>query len=313
MKSKRVFLFIPLQISCKNHLNMRQNKLSLPLSAFSASLCVQLLIRISCLFESSMTTITPDVLYKPDSAPSAPVHILAIAAHPDDVELSCGGVLAQATSAGKRVAIVECTRGEMGSRGTPELRRTEAIEAAQILGLVERWNLGIPDSNIADTSENALKIIAALRYFKPHILLFPAPFDRHLDHEDAHKLVRRAVFQSGMAKIETELFDEQQPTHRPKRLLSYIQTYEVEPHLYIDITGHFETKMRSIFAHSSQVHVPGQAANPNEPPTYISSPAFMNLVESRARHFGGRIGTEFAEAFVSIEPLGFKDMSALEW
>lgn len=264
-----------------------------------------------------MTTITPDVLYKQDSEPlvavSTPFHILAIAAHPDDVELSCGGIIAQATSAGKRVAVVECTRGEMGSRGTPELRRTEAIEAAKILSLTERWNLGLPDSNIADTNKNALSVIAAIRHFQPNILLFPAAFDRHLDHEDAHKLVRRAVFQSGMAKIQTEVFGQPQQMHRPKRLLNYMQTYEVEPHFYVDITGHFETKMRSIFAHASQVYVPGQAATPNEPQTYISSPAFMNLVESRARHFGGRIGVEFAEALLSVEPLGFKSLSVLEW
>ncbi len=261
-----------------------------------------------------MHRISPEIIYKNDQQANTnkPFDILAIAAHPDDVELSIGGIIAQATNEGKRVGIVECTRGELGSRGTPDIRRAEAHEAAQILGLAERWNLHIPDGNISSSDENVLKIIAALRYFKPNILLFPAAYDRHLDHEDAHHLVRTAVFKSGLTKIGTALFDEQQVPHRPKRLFYYMQTYEQEPHFFIDISTHFTTKMRSIFAHASQVHVPGANQSSSEPQTFISSPAFMGLIESRARHFGGRIGVEFAEPLYSVEPLSFKSLSVLE-
>jgi N-acetylglucosamine malate deacetylase 1 len=270
---------------------------------------------------SRLHTITPDRVYinslqasNEAASKQANTHadILAIAAHPDDVELACGGVIAQASAEGKRVAIVECTRGEMGSRGTPEIRRNEAIEAAQILGLSERWNLEIPDGGVSDTPENVLKIIAALRHFTPNILLFPAGFDRHLDHEDAHRLVRRAVFQSGLSKIRTEVFGNEQQPARPKRLYCYVQTYETEPHFIVDIGGeHFATKQRSIFAHASQVHVPDATAYAHEPQTFISSPAFMQLIESRARHLGGRIGAEFGEGFMSVEMLRFASLSAL--
>lgn len=262
-----------------------------------------------------MHTIVPDVLYRKHSESSGTssrtVDILALAAHPDDVELACGGVIAQATAEGKRTAIVECTYGEMSSRGTPELRRQEAVTAAAILGITERWNLGLPDGNIAYTNENALPIIAALRYFRPNILLLPSAHDRHLDHEDVHRLIRRAVFQSGMTKIETTVFDTCQQPYRPKRLLCYLQTYESEPSLYVDISRYFDVKMRSIAAHASQVYIAGQTEHSSEPQTFISSPAFIQLIESRARHFGSRIGVEFAEGFLSVEPLGFRSIDML--
>jgi bacillithiol biosynthesis deacetylase BshB1 len=257
--------------------------------------------------------ITPDIVYRSTEAPSdAPsADIVAIAVHPDDVELACGGVLAAASSEGKRVAVVECTRGEMSSRGTPEIRHAEAIEAAKILGLTERWNLGIPDGGVSSTPDHVARVVAAIRYFQPSLLLFPAGFDRHLDHEDAYNLVRRAVFQSGMTKVVTSVFGVRQTPYRPKRLLCYMQTYHFEPDVFIDVSAHFATKMQSITAHASQVHVSGRTPKPDEPQTFISSPAFMGLIESRARYFGALIGVEFAEAFQSVEPLGLHSVSAL--
>jgi N-acetylglucosamine malate deacetylase 1 len=268
-------------------------------------------------------TIQPDCLYRA-SAPSQtiptlstvqpePFDALVIAAHPDDAELSCGGTIAQLTSEGKRVAIVECTRGEMGTRGTPELRRMEAAEAARILSLEERWNLDIPDGNIGITPETIARIIAAIRWFRPTLLLFPPPFERHLDHENVHRLVRTAVFQSGLGKMVITIGGTNLPTFRPKRLLSYMQTYDFEPSFYVDITAHYETKLQSFYAHASQVFVPGrvQAGGESEAQTFISSPEFLEFLNARARHFGGKVGVKYAEAFLSIEPLGFASMGLL--
>ncbi|TAE28623.1 MAG: bacillithiol biosynthesis deacetylase BshB1 [Candidatus Kapaibacterium sp.] len=250
-----------------------------------------------------------------------PVHALVITAHPDDAELSCGGVILQMTGEGKRVAVVECTRGEMGSRGTPEIRRNEALEAAKILDLTERWNLNLPDGNIAQTPENIAAIVAAIRYFRPNILLFNPPHERHIDHENVHRLTRTAVFQSGLAKLEVEVFGMKLPPYRPKRLFCYMQTYEFEPTFYVDISAHFEGKLRSIFAHASQVFVPSEAKkageqatvqeDANTPQTLISSPEFYEFLKARARHFGGKIGVQYAEGFLSIEPLGFRSMSEM--
>lgn len=261
-------------------------------------------------------TINPDRIYQhPEYSADTPVHALVIAAHPDDAELSCGGAILQLTQEGKRVAIVECTRGEMGSRGTPEIRRNEALEAAQILGLVERWNLNLPDGNITTTPETTAHIIAAIRYFKPNILLFPPPFERHLDHENVHQLVRTAVFQSGLTKINVSVFGANPAPHRPQRLFCYMQTYEFEPNFYVDITAQFDAKLQSIYAHSSQVFVPGKisetSSSQNEPKTLISSSEFWEFLHARARHFGGRVGVRYAEGFLSIESLGFASMSSL--
>lgn len=258
---------------------------------------------------TSFMIVSPDIVYRDIDAVKKPFDMVVFAAHPDDAELSCGGAIAQMAAVGKNVAIVECTRGEMGSRGTPEQRRNEAIAAASILGLAERWNLAIPDGGIHRSSENLHKIVAAIRYFEPTILLFPAGYDRHLDHEDAHNLVRTAVFQSGLTKIQTEVFGQSQPPYRPQQLFCYMQTYEFEPHFYINISEYFSVKMQSIYAHASQVFVPGANSYSNEPETFISSPSFMNFIESRARHFGGKIGVEYAEGFLSIEPLAFSSLN----
>ncbi|MCU0428052.1 MAG: bacillithiol biosynthesis deacetylase BshB1 [Candidatus Kapabacteria bacterium] len=255
--------------------------------------------------------IQPDIIYRRTEPPENPVDMLVLAAHPDDAELACGGVIAQMTAEGKRVAIVECTQGEMGSRGTPKIRREEAAKAAQILDLTERWNLHIPDGNIDASQENVAKVIAAMRYFRPNILMFPPEFERHHDHENAHRLVRAAYFQSGLSKFEVNVFGQSLPTYRPKRLFCYMQTYEFEPDFYVDVSAHFETKLQSYYAHASQVYVPGAAQNQAEPQTLISSPEFLEFLKARARHFGGKIGAQFAEGFYSVEPLGFKSLSDL--
>lgn len=233
--------------------------------------------------------------------------VVAIGAHPDDVELSCGGTVAELASQGYNIVIADLTRGELGSRGTPELRKYEADNAASILGVSQRVNLGLPDGNINDSMEQLDAVIRLIRKFRPKILLIPSEFDRHLDHEDAHRLVRKAVFQSGLAKLTTLENDVPLPPFRPSHIFSYMQTYETDCDFFVDITPSYAVKIAAIQAFSSQVFVPGD--RPAEPDTFISKPEFMEMLDARARYFGARIGTRYAEGFRAIEPLGIPSLS----
>lgn len=239
----------------------------------------------------------------------AKTDILVIAAHPDDAELTCGGSIIKATKEGKTVVVADCTRGELGTRGTPELRQQEATAAAALLGISERVNLGIEDGNIEVTTENVKKIVQVLRQFQPSILLFSGERDRHIDHEDVHALVRKAVFQSGLPKVETYGEAGIQDVWRPKRTLCYMHTYEFPVDVYLDITDEFEQKIAAIKAYSSQFYVPGVELD--APTTFISGADFMEFVEARARYFGSKIGVRYAEAFASVEPIGLSGLSAL--
>jgi bacillithiol biosynthesis deacetylase BshB1 len=241
------------------------------------------------------------------TSPLQPIDVLVIAAHPDDAELSCGGTIIQLTQSGKTVVIADCTQGELGSRGTLELRAAEAKNASEILGVSARVNLLMEDGNIEITKENIRKIIVAIRHYRPTIILFNPPHERHPDHENVHQLVRAAVFQSGLTKIETHIDGAPQLPHRPEKIFSYMQTYEFQPSFYIDISETFRQKMDSIRAYSSQVFVPG-AFDQNAPQTFISKPAFMEMIEARARYFGALIGVEYAEAFLALEPVGLPSL-----
>lgn len=236
-----------------------------------------------------------------------PTDVLAVGAHPDDVELSCGGSVATLTAQGFNVVIADLTRGELGSRGTPELRRREADEAAAILGASKRVNLGLPDGNINTSDEQLMAVIRLIRAFRPQMLLIPSEFDRHIDHEDAHQLLRKAIFQSGLSKIITLDNDTPQQPFRPSQLFSYMQTYETSSDFYVDITTSYTTKLAAIQAFSSQVFVQGTTRN--EPETFISKPEFMEMLEARARYFGAKIGVRYAEGFRSVEPLGIPSLS----
>lgn len=233
--------------------------------------------------------------------------VLVIAAHPDDAELSCGGTIANLTSFGKSVVIADCTRGELGSRGTIEIRAQEAANASEILGVQSRVNLGMLDGNILQSQENIHSMISLIRRFRPQIILFNPPYERHPDHESVHRLVRTAVFQSGLTKIETSFNGTLQQTHRPKQMFCYMQTYEFQPSFYVDISNVFETKMNAICAYSSQVFVEGKS-DMNEPATFISNPDFMEMLEARARYFGALIGVRYAEPFLAIEPVGISSI-----
>ena len=236
--------------------------------------------------------------------------VLVIATHPDDGELCCGGTIAKLTAEGYRVVIVDCTRGELGTRGTPDIRRQEAERAGAILKIADRVNLGMPDGNFGINDENVRKIIRVIRRFRPTLLLMPGPTDRHTDHEDVYSLVRKAVFQSGLPKITTEEQEISQEPYRPDRLLCYMQTYEFPVDFYVNITDEFHQKIEAIKAYSTQFHVENPPAD-EVYETFISRPEFLDFIEARARYFGGKIGVRYAEAFASVEPLGLKSLSVL--
>ncbi len=236
------------------------------------------------------------------------VDILVIAAHPDDAELSCGGTIRSAVLAGKRVAIVDCTRGELGSRGTPELRKTEADRAARVLGVQFRENLSLPDGKIDSSEAHVEAVVRTFRHYRPKILLFPPARDRHPDHEQTHNLVRRALFMSGLPKLKSMHNGQTQKPYRPGRTFCYMQTYEFEPAFYVDISAYYEDKIQAVQAYSSQFHVPGNTEFDDEPQTFISRPEFSGFLEARSRYFGAKIGVTYAEAFYSIEPIGIPNI-----
>ena len=221
--------------------------------------------------------------------------ILAFAAHPDDTELCCGGTLAALANEGHKVGVVDFSKGEMGSRGTPELRMKESKKASEIIGLSVRDNLGLPDTRIENKEKYRLKIIQKVRRYRPHICLVGASSDRHPDHGNATRLALDAIFYSGLVKIGTSDKDgnSQQPW-RPSHILHYMQDRTFEPDIVFDITDTFETKKKAILAFSSQFNVENSG---DEPETYISSSKFFKGIEARARHYGHLIGAEFGEPF----------------
>lgn len=221
--------------------------------------------------------------------------VLAFAAHPDDTELCCGGTLAALVNQGKKVGVVDLTKGEMGTRGTPEERMEESKNAANILGLSVRENLELPDARLENTEAYRRKIITKVRKYRPHICLVGAPDDRHPDHSHATEIVLDALFFSGLAKIETsDDSGNQQQRWRPSHILHYMQDRPFEPDLIFDISETFETKKEAILAFDTQFNV---EETDDEPETYISTQEFFKGIEARARHYGHLIGTEFGEPF----------------
>ncbi|NBC27722.1 MAG: bacillithiol biosynthesis deacetylase BshB1 [Bacteroidetes bacterium] len=221
--------------------------------------------------------------------------ILAFGAHPDDTELGCSGTLASLVKQGRTVVVADLTRGEMGSRGTAEIRMKEAEKAAAILGLSDRVNLGLPDTELINTRQLQLPIIEVIRRFKPHICILPAPSDRHPDHGNAATLLTDAIYYSGLVKIATKGIDRQpQDPHRPAHVLHYMQDRPFEPDLIYDISDTQELKEKAIKAFATQFDV----ADPgDEPETYISDPSFFEALRGRAKHYGHLAGFEYGEAF----------------
>lgn len=219
--------------------------------------------------------------------------ILAIGSHPDDVELGCGATLAKEISLGKTVGIVDLTRGELGTRGSAEIRDKEAAKAAKILGVKFRENLSLADGFFANDKKSQLALIKLLRKYKPEIVLCNAVEDRHIDHAKGSKLVSDACFLSGLRKVETTIGNELQQAWRPKHVYHYIQWKNIEPDFVVDVTGFIDKKISAIKAYSSQFYDP----NSKEPASPITSKNFFDSIDYRARDLGRLINKEYAEGF----------------
>ena len=216
--------------------------------------------------------------------------ILAFGAHPDDVELGCGGTIAKEVSLGKKVGIVDLTRGELGTRGTAETRDSEAKAAAKILGVDIRENLEFADGFFVNDKQHQLEVIKMIRKYRPNIVLCNAVEDRHIDHGKGSSLVSDACFLSGLLKIETELDGLAQEHWRPMVVYHYMQWKNLEPDFTVDISDHIDLKMQSVLAYKTQFYDPSS----KEPETPISSKNFTDSVKYRARDLGRLIGTEYA-------------------
>lgn len=233
--------------------------------------------------------------------------ILAFGAHPDDVELGCSGTIAKEISLGKKVGIIDLTRGELGTRGSAEIRDTEAAKAATILGVSVRENLEFRDGFFVNDEAHQLAIIKKIRKYRPNIVLCNAISDRHIDHGKGSKLVSDACFLSGLSKIKTEVDGQEQLHWRPKVVYHYIQWENIEPHFVVDISGFMNIKMDSVLAYSSQFYDP----NSNEPVTPIASKNFLESIEYRAKDLGRLVGVDFAEGFTSERYLAVNSLENL--
>lgn len=234
--------------------------------------------------------------------------VLVFAAHPDDAELSMGGTIAKLSDSGLKIGIVDLTRGELGTRGSADIRKHEAQKAGEILKTAYRENLGFKDGAVKPNEEYLSKIISKIRKHQPKIIFAPYFNDRHPDHIGTSQLIKEAMFFSGLPKIATEDNQRIQSPYRPQKLFYYMQTYEFKPTFVIDISGYFDLKMKAIFAYDTQFHNPDSL----EPETFISSPNFLKFIEARAKYFGFKIAKDYGEAFFSEEELEYDLINALK-
>jgi bacillithiol biosynthesis deacetylase BshB1 len=235
------------------------------------------------------------------------LHILAIAVHPDDVELSCAGTLIKHVQKGQQVGILDLTKGELGTRGTPELRLKEAANAANIMGVQVRENAGMADGFFENNEAHQRTIIHYIRKYQPNIVIANALADRHPDHGRAGRLIADACFLSGLRKIETMDNDMLQQAWRPKRVFHMIQDRLLEPTFIVDTSVEEDLKMEAIKAYKSQFHDP----NSNEPITYIATENFLDQVKQRDALIGKRIGARYAEGFICENIPGINDLDQL--
>ncbi|MEG8946862.1 bacillithiol biosynthesis deacetylase BshB1 [Rosettibacter firmus] len=225
--------------------------------------------------------------------------ILIFAAHPDDAELAMGGTIAKLIKDGLKLGIVDLTKGELATRGTPEIRMKEAQRASEILKITHRENLGLKDGSIKVNDEYLLKVVSRIRKYQPTIVFAPYFNDRHPDHVGCGLLIKEAMFFSGLPKIVTEDNGRIQSPFRPKKLFYYMQTYEFKPSFVVDISDTFEIKMNAIKSYESQFHNPYSV----EPETFISQPNFLKYIEGRAKVFGFKIGKNYGEPFFCEEEI----------
>ena len=231
--------------------------------------------------------------------------ILVLPVHPDDAELGCAGAILKYVAEGKKVGIADLTRGELGTRGTAEIRDQEAADSAAILGLTARENLELPDGFFENRREYQLKVIAAIRKYQPEIIITNAYHDRHPDHGRASDLVETSAFLAGLRKIETFDNGQIQKEWRPRLILHFIQDNYIKPDILLDITEHWDKKIESVMAFKSQFFNPDWE---DEPQTYISSPEFIQVIEARAREFGKSIQVKYAEGYISKKILGVESL-----
>lgn len=239
--------------------------------------------------------------------------VLALAAHPDDVELCAGGTVCLLAKQGYDVGIVDFTRGELGSRGTPELRMKEAQKAAEVIGLKARENLGLSDGNIANTEENRRELIRIVRRYQPHVVLINPPECRHPDHCAAAELSTDALYYAGLRKIETTDADgAAQEPWRPHHVLHYMQAVPFEPTLVVDVTEVWEQRIEALQAFKSQFFNPDYEPEEDEPETFVSNPEFFEWVKARARTYGYKVGATYGEPFLYRHgPFGAEDLMAV--
>ena len=235
------------------------------------------------------------------------LHILAIAAHPDDIELGCGGTLIKHARKGESVGVVDLTAGELGTRGTAEIRRQEAADAAAFMGLAVRENAGMADGFFINDREHQLKLVQYIRKYQPEIVIANALADRHPDHGRGGRLIADACFIAGLRKVQTQLDGKDQEAWRPKRVYHIIQDRFTEPSFIVDITAEMEAKMGAVKCYKSQFHNPDSS----EPMTYIAKGDFLQNIEYRASLLGKRIGTGYGEGFICENIPGLADLDSL--
>jgi len=234
--------------------------------------------------------------------------ILAFGAHPDDVELGCGGTLAKEISLGRKVGIIDLTQGELGTRGSVEIRKVESELATKTLGISVRENLYMRDGLFSNDETHQMQVIKMIRKYRPNIVLCNAIRDRHIDHGKGSKLVSDSCFLSGLTKIETALDGENQDSWRPNHVYHYIQWEHIEPDFVVDISGFVDKKTDSILAYASQFY----SENSQEPSTPIATKNFLESIHYRSRDLGRLVGVEFAEGFTVERYLAVNSFSDLK-
>ncbi|KAB2909281.1 MAG: bacillithiol biosynthesis deacetylase BshB1 [Ignavibacteriales bacterium] len=235
------------------------------------------------------------------------VDALIFAAHPDDAELGMGGTIAKMTANGLKVGIIDLTAGELGTRGSAEIRKHEAINASVVLKIAARENFHLPDGDVTPIRENYMKLVHAIRKYRPNVIFAPYFNDRHPDHIEASHLAKKAYFFSGVGKVITYENKKPQVPYRPQALYYFMQTYEFEPSFIVDISDYFAQKMEAMKAFSSQFYDPKS----KEPETFISQKGFMEFIEARARVYGFRIGKTYGEGFLTEEAVEYDIVHAI--
>ena len=232
------------------------------------------------------------------------MNILFVGAHPDDIEIGCGGTVIKLADAGRRVVLVDLVRGELGTRGSAEIRAEEAAKGAEILGVTERENLELEDGHIRVTAEGRRRVAEAIRRWKPDTVLLPYWEDRHPDHSHASRLVYEGTFLAGLPRYETG-----QEAHRPRRLIYYMGWYEFEPTFIVNVTEQFERKMASIYAYSTQFRPDGSP----DPQTRLTTPSTDWLIRSRMAYYSSRIRERYGEVFLIRGHLAVDDPLELDF